>query len=36
VDPTKPKIELRTTRADEMWHIDTAVIHQLDGNRAHL
>jgi putative transposase len=25
VHPAKPKIGLRTTRADEMWHIDTTV-----------
>ena len=34
--PAKPKIGLRTTRADEMWHIDTAVIRLLDGTRAYL
>ena len=26
VHPAKPKVGLRTTRADEMWHIDTTVI----------
>ena len=36
VRPAKPKIGLRTTRADEMWHIDTTVIHLLDGSRAYL
>jgi putative transposase len=36
VHPAKPKIGLRTTRADEMWHIDTTVIRLLDGTRAHL
>ena len=25
-----------TTRADEMWHIDTTVIRLLDGTRAYL
>ena len=34
--PAKPKIGLRTTRADEMWHIDTTVIRLLDGTRAYL
>jgi hypothetical protein len=29
----KPKIGLRTTRANEMWHIDTTVIRLLDGTR---
>ena len=36
VHPAKPKIGLRTTRADEMWHIDTSVIRLLDGTRAYL
>ncbi|MEP7310153.1 MAG: hypothetical protein ABJA98_31990 [Acidobacteriota bacterium] len=30
VHPAKPKIGLRTTRANEMWHIDTTVIRLLD------
>ena len=34
--PAKPKVGLRTTRADEMWHIDTTVIRLLDGTRAYL
>jgi putative transposase len=36
VHPVKPKIGLRTTRANEMWHIDTTVIRILDGTRAYL
>ena len=36
VHPAKPRIGLRTTRADEMWHIDTTVIRLLDGTRAYL
>jgi len=36
VHPAKPKIGLRTTRADQMWHIDTTVIRLLDGTRAYL
>jgi putative transposase len=36
VHPAKPKIGLRTTRANEMWHIDTIVIRLLDGSRAYL
>ena len=31
VHPPKPKVGLRTTGADEMWHIDTTVIRVLDG-----
>jgi putative transposase len=34
VHPAKPKIGLRTTRANETWHIDTTVIRLLDGSRA--
>jgi putative transposase len=36
VHPAKPKIGLRTTRANEMWRIDTTVIRLLDGSRAYL
>jgi putative transposase len=36
VHPAKPKVGLRTTRADEMWHIDTTVIRLLDGARAYV
>jgi putative transposase len=36
VHPAKPKVGLRTSRADEMWHIDTTVIRLLDGTRAYL
>ena len=34
--PAKPKVGLRMTRPDEMWHIDTTVIRLLDGRRAYL
>jgi transposase InsO family protein len=36
VHPAKPKVGRRTTRANEMWHIDTTVIRLLDGTRAYL
>ena len=36
VHPAKPKVGLRTTAPDEMWHIDTTVIRLLDGTRAYL
>jgi transposase InsO family protein len=36
VHPAKPKVGLRTTRADEMWQIDTTVIRLLDGTRAYV
>jgi transposase InsO family protein len=31
-----PKVGLRTTGPDEMWHIDTTVIRLLDGTRAYV
>jgi putative transposase len=34
VHPAKPRVGLRTTAPDEMWHIDTTVIRLLDGTRA--
>jgi len=34
--PAKPKVGLRTTEPDEMWHIDTTVIRLLDGTRAYV
>jgi len=34
--PTKPKLGLRTTRPNEVWHIDPTVIRLLDGSRAYL
>jgi hypothetical protein len=36
VHPAKPKVGLRATRANEMWHIDTTVIRLLDGTRVYL
>jgi len=36
VHPSKPKVGVRTTRPNEMWHIDTTVIRLLDGTRAYL
>src|SRR5262245_51225276 len=36
VHPAMPQIGLRTTRANEMWHIDTTVIRLLDGTGAYL
>ena len=34
--PAKPKVGLRTTGPDEMWHIDTTVIRLLNGTRVYL
>ena len=36
VHPANPTRGLRTTRVDEMWHIDPTVIRRLDGTRASL
>ena len=36
VHPAKPKMGVRTTRANEMWHIDTTVIRLLDRTHAYL
>jgi len=36
VHPAKPRVGLRTTRPNEIWHIDTTVIRLLDGTRAYL
>jgi putative transposase len=36
VHPAKPKIGVRTTRANEIWHIDTTIIRLLDGTRTYL
>jgi putative transposase len=34
--PSGPKIGIRATRRDEIWHIDTTLIRLLDGTRAYL
>lgn len=34
--PAKPKLGIRATRANEIWHIDTTMIRLLDGGRAYL
>jgi len=36
VHPDKPKVGMRTTRANEMWHLGTTVIRLLDGTRAYV
>src|SRR5262249_3876133 len=36
VHPAKPKMGLRTTRPDEIWHIDTTLIRLRDGTRAYV
>ena len=36
VHPPKPKLGIRATKPDEVWHVDTSVIRLLDGTRAYL
>jgi transposase InsO family protein len=36
VHPAKPKVGIRAMKSNEIWHIDTAVVRLLDGNRANL
>ena len=33
VHPAKPKVGVRATRANEIWHIDTTILRLLDGSR---
>lgn len=36
VHPPKPKLGIRATKTDEIWHVDTSVVRLLDGTRAYL
>jgi putative transposase len=36
VHPSKPKVGIRASRPDEIWHVDTTVIRLLDGSHAYL
>ncbi len=36
VHPAKPKVGIRATRVNEIWHVDTTLIRLLDGSRAYL
>lgn len=36
VHPAKPKVGIRASRPNEIWHVDTTVIRLLDGTRAYL
>jgi transposase InsO family protein len=36
IHPAKPKIGIRASRPNEIWHIDTTLIRLLDGSRAYL
>ena len=36
IHPVKPKIGIRASTPNEIWHVDTTVIRLLDGTRAYL
>ena len=36
IHPAKPKVGIRASRPNEIWHVDTTVIRLLDGSRAYL
>jgi putative transposase len=36
VHPAKPKVGIRATRANEIWHVDTTLIRLLDGSKVYL
>jgi len=36
VHPSKPKVGIRASSANEIWHVDTTLIRLLDGSRVYL
>jgi transposase-like protein len=36
IHPAKPKVGIRATRPNEIWHVDTTIIRLLDGSKAYL
>ena len=36
IHPAKPKVGIRATRPNEIWHVDTTPIRLLDGSKAYL
>jgi len=36
IHPAKPKVGIRASRPNEIWHVDTTLIRLLDGSRAYL
>jgi len=36
IHPAKPKVGIRASRVNEIWHIDTTLIRLLDGSRIYL
>ena len=35
IHPAKPKVGIRASRPNEIWHVDTTLIRLLDGSRAY-
>jgi len=36
VHPAKPKVGLRASRPNDLWHIDTTIVRLLDGSKAYV
>ena len=36
IHPAKPKVGIRATAVNEIWHVDTTLIRLIDGSRAYL
>ena len=36
VHPDRPKIGIRATKANQVWHVDTTIVRLLDGTRTYL
>lgn len=36
VHPARPKVDIRASRPNEIWHVDVTLIRLLDGSRAYL
>ena len=36
VHPARPKVGIRASHSNEIWHVDTTLIRLLDGSRAYL
>ena len=36
IHPAKPKVGIRASRPNEIWHVDTTLVRLLDGSRAYL
>ena len=36
VHPAKPKVGIRASKSNEIWHVDTSIVRLLDGSKAYL